>query len=137
MPITKQVPWTEYELVPVGVYDAEIIKVEEIDSPFRENEQLFQFHFRLDYQDGQGKQVVMKRLISEKLNAKSKLFELVSATDGEKPSKESYPKGISIPSLEGNKCRVVIGHTQSQTGNVWARIETFLPLGSQSEPQGV
>ena len=43
------VPWTEYELVPVGVYEAEIIEVEEVDSPFRENEQLFQLHFRLSY----------------------------------------------------------------------------------------
>jgi len=77
----------------------------------------------------------MKRLISEKLSAKSKLFELVNAIDGKKPSKESHPKGIIISSLEGSKCRVVISHTQSQTGNVWARVETFLPLESQSDPQ--
>jgi len=133
--LTKQVPWTEYELVPVGVYDAEILKIEEMDSPFREDEQLFQFHFKLDYKDSQGNQFVMKRLISEKLSAKSKLFELVNAIDGKKPSKESHPKGIIISSLEGSKCRVVISHTQSQTGNVWARVETFLPLESQSDPQ--
>ena len=127
------VPWTEYELVPVGVYEAEIIEVEEVDSPFRENEQLFQLHFRLNYQNSQGEPVVMKRLISEKLNAKSKLFELVGAFDGKKPSKESYPGGIDDSFLLGKKCKIVIRHTDSQTGNTWAKIDSFLPLDKKDK----
>ncbi len=127
MSTDKTINWTEYELVPVGIYEAEIIEVEEIESPFREGELLFQMHFRIGYKNSQGEPVIMKRLISEKLNSKSKLFELASAIDGKKPTKESYPEGMTVSSLEGKKCRAVIQHTESQNGSTWAKIESFLP----------
>ena len=124
----KNVLWTEIELVPAGVYEAEIVEVEEVNNPFEEGESQLRLHFALDYKDRQGKPVVIKRFISKKLNAKSKLFELVGAIDGKNPSKESYPEGIDPSSLKGKRCKVVIKHTDSKDGSTWARAESFLPL---------
>jgi len=124
----ETIEWTEFELIPVGLYNAEIIKIEKEESPFEEGKVQLQIHFKIDHKNSQGEDAVVRRMLSRTLNPKSKFFELVSAVNGEIPSKEKYPNGITISDLSGKSCKVIIKNQKSKNGNTYSKIDTFLPL---------
>ena len=74
----ETIEWSEFELIPVGLYDAEIIKIEKEESPFEEGKVQLQIHFKLNHKNSQGEDTVVRRMLSRTLNPKSKFFELVS-----------------------------------------------------------
>ena len=124
----ETIEWSEFELIPVGLYDAEIIKIEKEESPFEEGKVQLQIHFKLNHKNSQGEDTVVRRMLSRTLNPKSKFFELVSAVNGESPSKEKYPNGITVSDLSGKSCKVIIKNQKSKNGNTYSKIDTFLPL---------
>jgi len=125
---SETIEWSEFELIPVGLYDAEIIKIEKEESPFEEGKVQLQIHFKLNHKNSRGEDAVVRRMLSRTLNPKSKFFELVSAVNGESPSKEKYPNGITISDLLGKSCKVIIKNQKSKNGNTYSKIDTFLPL---------
>lgn len=123
----QKVSWTEYELTPEGIYEAEIVKVEEATSEFGE---IYQFYFKLNCKNSRGEEIEISRPISKKLSPKSKLYELVAALDGKKPTREDYPDGVTVAELIGKKCRVMIRNIETDSGT-FSRIQTFLTLNKK------
>lgn len=123
----EKVNWSSYENVPDGLYEAEITRVEKTTSEFGD---VYQVHFRINYQNGQGEQAEIMRPVSPKLSPKSKLYELVGALDGKKPNKTDYPEGIVVGELIGKKCRVMVKNVETDQGT-FSRIETFLAITKQ------
>lgn len=132
----EKVGWSQYEPVPVGLYEAEITKIEETENPFKKGEFQYLVYFKLNYRNAQGEEVVISRMISKRLSPKSKLFEVLTAIDGKKPTKASYPEGIRISGLIGKKCRVTIRNQESKEGNTYSKIDVFLPLEDEGKKGG-
>ena len=132
----ETIEWSEFELIPEGLYNAEIVKIEKEDSPFEKGKVQLQIHFKIEHKNSQGENAVVRRMLSRTLNPKSKFFELVSAVNGESPSKEKYPNGITVSDLLGKSCKVVIKNRKSRNGNVYSRIDTFVQSEKKGEKEG-
>jgi len=117
MAIVLQADSQEPELVPDGVYPAQLTAVKEFENSYGPR---LGFEFTLG---GSAQGQTVMRSTTPKLTAKSKLAELLRGLAGRDIDQTDLACGFDVESLVGTDCQVIIRHSQGKNGKRYSIVE--------------
>lgn len=114
---------SSFELHPEGFYEAEVVEIEQEDSEYGPRIKMI-VETNEKTEDGT-ENLGIWHYCSAKLSKKSKLTKTVTGILGCKYAE--LPDDFDISTLEGKKCKITVEHSESSSGNQYAKIVSFLP----------
>ena len=117
MAIVIQADSQEPELVPDGVYPAQLTAVKEFENSYGPR---LGFEFTLS---GAGEGKTVMRSTAPKLTPKSKLAELLRGLMGREVDDMDIACGFDVESLVGTDCQVIIRQSRGKSGKLYSNVE--------------
>lgn len=120
-----------FELHPEGFFNAKVISLESEDSEYGPRIKMI---LETDQVSENGKKLGIWHYCSQKLSPKSKLAETICGILGRKF--DQLDNDFELESLIGRQTRITVKHVESsQSGNQFAKIESFLPVNGNRQQQ--
>ena len=118
---------SKFEMHPEGFFEAEVVDIESEESEYGPRIKMI---LETDQVGENGLNLNIWHYCSPKLSKKSKLAQTVIGILGCKF--DELDDDFDLESLIGNKTKITVKHTESQSGNQFARIESFLPVNGNT-----
>ena len=119
---------TDYQPHPTGFYTAKMVEMEKTDGEYGEQIKMI---FETDQINEFGDPFQIWHYCSLKLSRKSKLAKTVTGITGKRF--EELANDLDLEGLIGSETQIMVEHTESQNGRLYAKIASFLPANVKSE----
>jgi len=119
-----------FELHPEGFFEAEVVSIEQEDSDYGPRIKMI---LETDQIGENGQNLNIWHYCSPKLSKKSKLAQTVTGILGCKF--DELDDDFDLESLIGQQTQITVKHADSQSGNQFAKIESFLPVNGSGQQQ--
>ena len=119
-----------FEMHPEGFFEAEVVDIESEESEYGPRIKMV---LETDQIGEDGQNLNIWHYCSTKLSKKSKLAQTVTGIMGCKF--DELDDDFDLETLVGKKTKVIVKHVESQNGNQFAKIESFLPVNGSGQQQ--